>query len=742
MRRERQATGGGEAIFGDEGAGGLGFMVAKTRLEWMQRWLVPVLGLLTATYLIAIGTLRWLFLSGRDEIQWMELQQVEIGLVLVSLLMLFLFFFSRYASGMARVSGWQLLRGCGSFMLGNAALTLVVIVTLGAFLYRGAASWDRYLAFAIPVVMVILGIETLINFLLDIYRPRSPGVEPRACFDSRLLGLIAEPGGITHSLAEAINYQFGFKVSQTWFYQLLQRVALPLVAVGVLAIWLLSCIIVVQPYERAIVERFGRQIDPEHPLEPGPHFKWPAPIEFCKKYNTDQLHEFYIGYRDFDQPLRDQDVDPSKAVIELWTDRKHGGRDHFDFIIAPTPKEESAELANGAPATAAEMDDADERAAQHLARMVVVVQYRIEPAGLADFTQQLEDPHAIVRQIAWNEVVQFAASNHLDRLMGPARDQGGEALRLRIAERAERLRLGLSVEFVGMLHVHPTQQVAESFRGVVTAQQEKIAKIREARVKESQILSGVAGDKRKAISLSHAIDQVQKNQLLREELERQLRERGAAVLDQAPDLDALRPSMIARLEAQWRLELDRQELDRITRDFELGLGGSPRDQAKAEAAVRAGVEARAQVEAAWETGVAPVRAELLERLDPDTAAAWLQRAAVRVALAFWNEQLERNLTGLEGAAAVILAHAQAQRWELEMRAASEVALLQNERYAYAAAPEVYKAREYLRVLVNGLKGARKYFLAFEPGDRKVHIRIEAQEQIRPDIVDVPASAGP
>jgi len=745
LRRERQATGGGEAIFDREGSGGLGFMVAKARLEWMQRWLIPVFGLLTAAYLIAIGALSWLVLTRREETDWPTLTTVEIGLVLVSLVMLFLFFFSRYASGMARVAGWQLLRGCGSYMLGNAAMALAVIVTLGAYLYQGTTSWERYLAYAIPVVMVVLGAETLINFLLDIYRPRSPGVEPRACFDSRLLGLISEPGGIAHSLAEAINYQFGFKVSQTWFYQLLQRWAVPLVMIGVLAVWFLSCIVVVQPYEHAIIERFGRQIDPEHPLEPGLHWKWPAPIDICRKYNTDQLHEFYVGYRDFDQPLRDEEADPSKSVIELWTDRKHGGRLHFDFIIAPTPREEFERQAGEVLSRAVEVDEglaADERAAQHLVRMLTVVQYKIEPAGLVHFTQQLEDPHATLRKIAWNEVVQFVASNHIDHLMGEARDEGGKTLLRRIAERARELELGLSVKFVGILQVHPTQQVAEAFRGVVTAQQEKIAEIREAGVKENEILSRVAGDKRKAIALAHAIDQVQKNELLRGDLERRLRERGAAAPQQLPGLEALRPSMIARLEAQWGLELDRQELDRIRKDFELGLGGSLRDQARAEQAVQTGVEARAQGEADLEAAVAPVRAQLLKDYDLETAEALLEWAGTQVALEFWNEQLEKGLSGLEGEAAVILAKAQAQRWELEMRAAGEVALLQNERYAYAAAPKIYKTRGYLQVLVDGIKDARKYFLAFEPGDRDVHIRLETQEQAQPDIADMPTSTGP
>lgn len=742
LRRERQAAGGGEGMFDERGAGGLGFLVAQTRLEWMQRWLVPVFGLLAAGYLIVAGIVSWVVFSRRDEVDWPGLANIEIGLVLSALLMLFLFFFARYASGMARVAAWQLLRGGGAYMLGNAVAALAVIVGLGAYLYQGITSWERVITYAIPVLMVVLGAETLINFLLDIYRPRTPGTEPRACFDSRLLGLIAEPGGIAHSLAEAINYQFGFQVSHTWFYQLLHRAFVPLVFAGALTVWLLSCFVVVQPYERAIIERFGRQVDPAHPLEPGLHFKWPAPIDICRKYNTDQLHEFYVGFRIGDQPKPDERQDPSKSVVELWTDRKHSGREHFDFVISPTPrssKEPSGRERPGPDLDTGGEPGADERAAEHLVRMQIVVQYKIRPSGLVDFTQQVEDPHAALRVIAWNEIGRFAASSYIDQLMGELRSSGSQILRDRISRRAEELKLGVDLKYIGILQVHPETSVAETFRRVVTAQQEKIAEIRKARVAENQILSRVAGDKRKAIALAHALDQVQMNAELRSELDRKLRERGDVDYPQDRRLEALKPQMTALLEAQWRLELGRQELERIGEDLELGLGGSLWDQERAEQAVRASTAVLHEAEAAWEVAVAPVRAELLKTYDAEAAEAWLARAGVEIALGFWNQRLEEHLSGLEGEAAVTLAKAQARRWELEMRAAGEVALLQNERYAYAAAPDVYKARSYLQVLVNGIVDARKYFLAFDPGDRTLHLRIEAQTQAQPDILDIPTN---
>lgn len=732
LRREKQATGGGAAIFDEEGGGGLGFRVAQARLDWMRKWLVPIFGLITSAYLITLGIIDWAALTGREADAWLELRRVDIGLVITALVMLFLFFYARYAAGMARVTQWRLLRGCGSYMLGNSLVTLAIIVALGAYLYQGSGAWERYVAYAIPVLMVVLGVESLINFLLDLYRPRSPGVEPRACFDSRLIGLVSEPGGIAHSVAEAMNYQFGFEVSQTWFYQLLQRAFISLAVVGAVAVWLLSCLVIVQPYERAIIERFGEQTNAEAPLEPGLHVKWPAPIETAHRYNTDQLHEFYIGYRDSYQPDREKLEELRKrgeAWVELWTDPQHSGREHFDFVIPPTPSSEGDE-------SAPVVTDAD-HASEHLVRMQILVQYKIDPDQLPAFTRHMRDPHKVLRNIAWNEVERFAGSMHIDDLMGEMRDTGGELLQERIAYRAEQMKLGFDIRYVGIVGVHPEEKVALAFRGVVTAQQEKIAKIREARVSENERLSRVAGDKRKAIALAHAIDQVHAAELRRSELERVFGVGDSAWLSGAENMESLWSAAFARLEAQRRLDVEWRKSERVHKDFELGLSGSPRDLASADEAVKAAEQRLSDADVAWRAVTAPVRLRLLEQFSEEQVDFRLALGEIVITVEFWTARLEQELTGLEGAAAAKLAEAQARRWEEEMRAAGEVSLLESERYAYAAAPEIYKTRSYLRVLVDGIKDARKYFLAFDPGDRRVHVRLETQEQAQADIVDIP-----
>jgi len=111
-------------------------------------------------------------------------------------------------------------------------------------------------------------------------------------------------------------------------------------------------------------------------------------------------------------------------------------------------------------------------------------------------------------------------------------------------------------------------------------------------------------------------------------------------------------------------------------------------------------------------------------------------AEARLERAYWEERLNRGFSParLEGEAAATLAKALATRWTKEMDAARDLIEMQNERAAYQAAPEVYRMRRLMEVLVVGLRDARKYFLAFEPGDRRVRVRFrdESDVQLSPE----------
>jgi hypothetical protein len=178
----------------------------------------------------------------------------------------------------------------------------------------------------------------------------------------------------------------------------------------------------------------------------------------------------------------------------------------------------------------------------------------------------------------------------------------------------------------------------------------------------------------------------------------------------------------------------------VRRDFELGLGETLVTQRAAEeAAAQAAAEATDAAEA-LEEALGPPRASLRAQLnqDPEAVAAAIQRVRTTIAREIWEAELAREFTQtrLTGEAAETLARAMAERWRIETRAAGEMARAEQERAAFRAAPEVYKTRRLIEVLVDGLKDARKFFLAFDPGDRLVRVRFVVEDEAFTDIVNL------
>lgn len=738
LKREKGRT--GEALFGGEGAAGLGYQATQKRLDWMLRWLSPAFGLVTALYLAGMGYQLWLrspmVLSDQQQLYSANL---PITLTILAVVMLLLFLMSRYSAGLGRAADWQMLRACGSYVFGNAIAAAVLLACLTVFWYAGVGGWERWFVRLLPVLMLLLAIEMLVNVVLDLYRPRKAGIESRAAFDSRLLGLFSEPGGIAASIADAINYQFGFEISQTWFYQLLQRTLHPLLWAGTGAIWLLSCLVIVYPGEHVIVERWGRQLNADQALGPGLHFKRPWPIDVGYRYDTGRLHELLIGFRNFDARPEPEVADQAgRADVVLWSQEKHRGQDHFDFLIYPIGGMPSGPASQQAPLQPSLLDVADrsQSVPVNLMRIILSVQYRIDPQRLADYTRRLESPEETLRNIAWSETVQFAASQTLDSLLGPERGRHGEVLRSRIEQRCRGLRLGLDVAYVGAYNVHPETTVAEAYRGVIDATQQRTNSIREALVQQSATLSAAAGDKAKARSFVLAMDQL--NEAERDVL---LAARGTTALS-APERQALqqalaplRPLLENRAAAEEELRRSEQMAKSIEQEFEAGVGSNLALQARAQDAVRS---ANQQLETAdRELTQSQERARARAGIAEDLWNAGLKQELARVKRDFWNSRLTRELAALEGKAAKALAQGNAIRWGIEMRAEAQVKMLLNERAAYQAAPRTYKIRRYFDTLARGLHDSRKFFLAFQPGTRDVNVRIVADDEASPDITSGP-----
>ena len=75
-----------------------------------------------------------------------------------------------------------------------------------------------------------------------------------------LVGLLAQPESLFTTAAQTLDYQFGFKVSETWFFQLLKKILSALLLVQLAVLMLSTCVVFVDAGEQAVLEHFGKPV--------------------------------------------------------------------------------------------------------------------------------------------------------------------------------------------------------------------------------------------------------------------------------------------------------------------------------------------------------------------------------------------------------------------------------------------------------------------------------------------------
>jgi regulator of protease activity HflC (stomatin/prohibitin superfamily) len=472
---------------------------AQRRLEVLEKWFVPIFAGLIAAYEIGIGV--YLFKgvpSGPD----VKTQQPLVCAIVATAIAFIGFLMSRYATGMSAEPRWKPLRAGGSFFLGLALLcfTLAIALALVHFQIPLLVSILNYVA---PVLLLVLGAETGLNLIFDLYRPRLKGQYSRAAFDSRLLGTINEPGGIFRSVAVAMDYQFGFQVSQTWFYKLLEKAIIPLILFSAATLYLASCLVVVGPSEEGIVERFGRPTTADGQVRhigPGLHFKLPWPMDIAYLHPTGQVLDLHIGY----VPRLDASGMAIPETKLLWG-QTHYEKEH-DLMVSTdyTP----ADVAEGPAVGAVPVS---------LVKVNMPVQYRIK--DLRRYVYGHSNPGKLLEDICYRELARLAGGANVDtenggeqNLFGGGRTRAKAILTERVQKAADDEGLGVEVVFVGLHGIHPPPEVAPDYQAVVGAVQAKQALMLVAEAERNRNLTLLAGSVSRASRLAALAGQYQEAQ--------------------------------------------------------------------------------------------------------------------------------------------------------------------------------------------------------------------------------------
>ena len=434
-----------------EGKEGETFTAQRARLQF-DRFFIPIFTVLLFLLQAGGAYLFWRWLDKSTTA--VALRQPMVAMPLFGLFFLVLFLLGRFSATIARLEGHRLLRPGASYLLLCAYLNLVAAAAI-AGVQAGFPRSDFYVARILCGMLALNAAETLVTLILEIYRPRVKGKVERPLYESRLVGLLAQPEGLITTVAEALDYQFGFKVSETWFYRFLARHFSSLVVAQLGVLLLSTCFVFIDAGEQALLERFGRPVEGRAVLGPGPHLKWPWPVDKIYRYRTERIQILDVG----SAPNEEEE----KLQTILWA-VNHGPEDNFLVANREQPTVESA---------------ADEgvRKAPPVSLLTADIPLQFQIRDLTAWAYNNEDPAALLQRIGAREVTRYLLRADMNEIMSRKRLEATHLLRDRIQAAADADKLGVNILFVGVVDIHPPVSVAGDFEKVVGAIQEKKAKI-------------------------------------------------------------------------------------------------------------------------------------------------------------------------------------------------------------------------------------------------------------------------
>ena len=376
-----------------------------------------------------------------------------VTLSLFAIFALLLFLFGRFSVTMARLENNRLLRPAASFLLASAYVCALTAIAIAGVEARHLMA-DFWVARVLCVLLGLMAVETLLTLLLEIYRPRIKGKVGRPLYESRIVGLLAQPESLFTTAAQTLDYQFGFKVSETWFFQACKK-NLPVLILVQLAVLLLSTTVYfVDAGEQAVLEHYGK---PAGVYGPGAHFKLPWPADKIFRFRTEQIQSFDVGYT--------PDAQSESARIILWT-VGHGKEDNFL-------------VGNRVPTMDANASTNDSATTKPMGLITVSIPVQFQITNITDWVYNNSQPDDLLQSLATREVVLYLAGSDLNDILSHGRLDAATTLRDRIQNAADERQLGAKIVFVGLQDIHPPtdNEVAATYEKVVGAEETKLAKI-------------------------------------------------------------------------------------------------------------------------------------------------------------------------------------------------------------------------------------------------------------------------
>jgi regulator of protease activity HflC (stomatin/prohibitin superfamily) len=429
---------------------------AQRSREQFERFFVP--GFTVLLFLLQAGGawVLWRWLSRSTTLP--DVKQPITGSALFGVFFLLLFLLGRFSATIARLEHHRLLRPGASYVLLNSFLSLLVALGMVG-VWAGFPKMDFYVAHVLCGLLALVAVETLVQLVLEIYRPRVKGKVERPLYESRLVGLLGQPEGLITTAAQALDYQFGFKVSETWFYRFLEQALGWLLLLQVVALVLSTSVVFIEAGEDGVLEHFGKLVTSRSPLGPGAHLKWPWPIDHVYRYRTEQIQTFTVGWA--------PQASEAQQKFVLWGQSHRG---ETNFLVAS-----HLQLSQGVT------NEVTGKRTPPVNLLTVSVPVQFQITNLLDWAYNNEDAPSLLADLGTREVVRYLVGVDMNDIMAQGRQEAARVLTERIQAAADQHTLGARIVAVDMGDLHPPVKVAPDYEKVIAANQTKQARILAAR---------------------------------------------------------------------------------------------------------------------------------------------------------------------------------------------------------------------------------------------------------------------
>lgn len=391
-----------------------------------------------------------------------------------------------YFIGISREKGCRWVRpGSAWLFLSGFLFLLASIAFFCEYFKKATMTIDLTMAKIGIVILGVLAVELLIAFVVEFYRPRMPGEEERPLLESRLLALFTEPGGVARNVAASLDYQFGFQVSEAWFYRFIERTMVPLLVVLVLAFWFQTCIVVVGSSENGMRQRFGKVLSAEA-LQPGVYYKLPYPFESIYRFPSARVQELTVGVAERNSEDEDED-----EVFDDGCGAAHSGpRDenadfHNDSVIVwdiqHSHGTEADLLIGDKNVLRATVDVPNGRNNQGVGILTAHVPVYFKVKDLYKYTYNTSNPAVALKNLARREMIEYFLCSNWQDMLGAGRGEATEVLIKRIQEKVDAYDMGIEIVSVALTGLHPPKGTGAAFDNVTGAMINKQQMITDAK---------------------------------------------------------------------------------------------------------------------------------------------------------------------------------------------------------------------------------------------------------------------